>query len=317
MRHLTVLLLMMILTACNEPKPTIALGTLERDRIAHTATMNEVITELPIQQGSHITKGTVLVKLDNTLQNAIVAKARADVAQAQAQFEKLKNGARDQEIAAARAAVSGAKAKLKESEASFKRITNLIKNKLSSQADLDHAVANRDANKANLESAQEQLSVLIKGTREEDLRMAEAQMAAANAVLTSELKKLDDLTIRATRDGILDNLPWNLGERVTIGSPIAIVLAGEAPYARVYIPQTHRVGLKVGDSIDVKVDGISSPLAGKISWIANEPAFSPYYALNQQERSRLMYLTKIQLSIEATDLPNGVPVQALLVRAVK
>jgi HlyD family secretion protein len=33
----------------------------------------------------------------------------------------------------------------------------------------------------------------------------------------------------ATRDGILDNLPWNLGERVTLGSPVAVVLAGLAP----------------------------------------------------------------------------------------
>ena len=27
----------------------------------------------------------------------------------------------------------------------------------------------------------------------------------------------------AARDGILDNLPWNLGERVTTGSPLAIL----------------------------------------------------------------------------------------------
>ena len=71
----------------------------------------------------------------------------------------------------------------------------------------------------------------------EDLTIAEAILATNIAVLASEQKKLSDLTITAKRDGILDNLPWNLGERVTAGSPVAIVLAGKAPFARVYIPE--------------------------------------------------------------------------------
>jgi HlyD family secretion protein len=116
----------------------------------------------------------------------------------------------------------------------------------------------------------------------------------------------------ATRAGILDDLPWNLGERVTAGSPVAIELAGSAPYARVYIPQPYRIHLKVGDQLPVHVEGLQTPFIGKVRRIANEPAFSPYYALNQAERARLMYLAEIQLSDDAKELPNGLPVQAQL-----
>ena len=301
-----------ILTACDSRPQNIALGTLERDRIAHTATTNEVVTALPVKQGSQVTKGTVLVKLDDTLQAAQVNKAAAQVAQAEAHLEKLRSGAREEEVAAAVAKVAGAKASLVESEANYKRAIELRKSKTISEADRDQKLALRDANLAGLQSAREELRILTNGTRIEDLREAEALLDATVATLASEKKKLADLTVVATRDGILDNLPWNLGERVTAGSPLAIVLAGKAPFARIYVPEPYRVRVKVGDELVVRVDGLEKTITGRLRWIATEPAFTPYYALNQEERARLMYLAEVQLPDSEAYLPNGVPAQVEL-----
>jgi len=305
-------LLVVLLSACDSHPQNIALGTLERNRIAHTATVNEVVVALPVAQGSVVEKGTILVKLDDTQQIAQVAKAQSDVAQAEANLEKLRNGARAEEVASARAKVAGAKAKLVESEANYKRAIDLGKSDAISQAFIDRTLATHDANFAELDSAREQLLKLTNGTREEDLSIAAASLDAFIAVLASEKKKLKDLTIVATRNGILDNLPWNLGERVTTGSPLAIVLAGNAPFARVYVPEPYRVKVKIGDKLVVHVDGIENPLTGTLRWIATEPAFTPYYALNQEERSRLMYLAEVQLPDSETHLPNGVPAQVEL-----
>ena len=308
-RILMIVSVLFLLTACDSGSTSMALGSLERQRIALTATTNEVVVSLPVAQGSQVTQGTVLVQLDDTLQKANVAKALADVAQATANYEKLLKGAREEEIAAARAKVSGAKATLQESEANYRCIASMAKDNLASKADLDRALATRDSGVANLDSAQEQLRELVAGSREEDIRFALANLDATEAVLAGEQKKLADLTIRATRDGILDNLPWNLGERVTQGSPLAVVLAGKAPFARVYVPEPYRVKVSVGDALLVHVDGVDQPIEGKVSWIANEPAFSPYYALNQEERARLMYLAEVQLPDSAAQLPSGVPAQ--------
>ncbi|MBV1931508.1 MAG: HlyD family efflux transporter periplasmic adaptor subunit [Porticoccaceae bacterium] len=311
MRYL-ICVVLVLLSACDSRDENVALGTLERDRIAHTATVNEVVTSLPVAQGSLVSKGTMLVQLDDTQQKARIAKAEAEVVQAEVNLEKLRNGAREEEVAAARARVAGAKAALVESEANYKRAKNLVKRKLSSQASLDQSLAARDAALANLQTAQEHLRELTNGTREEDLRIAEASLDAVIAILASENKKLADLTIIATRDGILDNLPWNLGERVSSGSPLAIVLAGKAPYARIYVPEPYRVKIKVGDKMAVHVDGLEQAITGELRWVSSEPAFSPYYALNQDERSRLMYLAEVQLPDSEAHLPNGVPAQVEL-----
>ncbi|GAC13007.1 HlyD family secretion protein [Aliiglaciecola lipolytica] len=306
------ILTLSMLIGCQKNMNGFALGTLERDRIAHTATANEIVIELPVDQGQQVQKGDVLVKLDNQLQSALTRKAEAYVLEAQANLNKLRNGARPEEVAAANAKLEGAKAALTESEAAYSRAQNLISQKLVSQAALDQARATRDANSAAVHEAEEALLILTNGTRPEDLAMAEAKLAIMQAALASENRKLDDLTIVATRDGRLDNLPWNLGERVTMGSPVAIVLAGKAPYARVYVPEPYRVNLKTGDRLQVHIDGVAQTIEGTLRWISIEPAFTPYYALNQEERARLMYLAEVQLPDKYADLANGVAVQVEL-----
>jgi HlyD family secretion protein len=300
---------LIFLNACDNNKPGLALGTLERERIAHTATVSEVITALPVKAGSQVSKGTILVKLDDTIQKALLAKAQAQMQQAKANLEKVHKGAREEEVAAASAQVAGAKAALVKSEANYQRAKILIKKELASQATLDNALASRDENAAKLHNAQEKLLQLINGARIEDLQIAEAILATTIAVVDSEKKKLNDLTITAKRDGLLDNLPWNLGERVTQGSPVAIILAGTAPFARIYVPEPYRVKIKVADKLTVHIDGLVTPIIGTVRWISSEPAFTPYFALNQEERANLMYLAEVQLPDSAADLPMGVPAQ--------
>lgn len=312
MKRTFALLLCALVSACSNNNAHIALGTLERDRVAHTATVSEVIVELPVAQGSEVREGDLLVKLDDRQQMAMVAQAEAEVTRAEANLEKLRNGAREEEVAAAQARVEGARANLVDAQHTYSRNKELVARQMVSQAEADRSLAARDSASANLRSAQEQLRELTNGTREEDLRMGSAELEAAQAKLASERKRLEDLTITATRTGVLDSLPWNLGERVTAGSPVAVVLAGRSPYARVYVPEPYRVRINEGDSLTVQIDGLSDTFNGTVRWISNDPAFSPYYALNQEERSRLMFLAEVQLPASASALPNGVPVQVLM-----
>jgi HlyD family secretion protein len=306
------LIVFLVLLGCEDNSSALALGTLERDRIAHTATANEVVIALPVAQGLRVSVGDVLVKLDNRQQTAVTAKALAHVAEAKANLEKLRNGARPEEVAAASAKLEGSKAALTESIAAHLRAKDLVVEGLVSKATLDQALASKDSNSAAVHAAEEELLILTNGTRPEDLLMAEANLEVKQAALASENIKLADLTITATRDGLLDNLPWNLGERVTLGSPVAIVLAGHTPHARIYVPEPYRVKITAGDKLTIHVDGLQETISGKVRWISSEPAFTPYYALNQEERARLMYLAEVQLPDNYSELPNGVAVQVEL-----
>lgn|GEM_PF-3949019 len=64
-----------------------------------TATSSELILEQPIREGSPVRKSDLLVQLDDTLQQALVAQAEAEVRNTSARLEELINGAREGEIA--------------------------------------------------------------------------------------------------------------------------------------------------------------------------------------------------------------------------
>ncbi|MFV0512328.1 MAG: HlyD family secretion protein [Jhaorihella sp.] len=297
-----------LLERCS-PGDAVALGVLARERVALTATVSEIVTELPVAQGSPVRRGQVLVQLDDRIRRADLQLAEAELASATANLEKLQAGPRKEEVAIARARVAGAQAALREAQSTYERNRVLVENNTRTPASLDRDLARRDSADAELQSAKEYLGELESGARPEDIRMAQASVASAMAHLDVARHRLGDLQITASRDGILDSLPWNLGERVAAGSPVAVLLTGEVPFARVYVPEPYRVRIAVGDRLTVHVDGLEDAFSGTVRWISSEPAFTPYYALNQEDRSRLMYLAEIDLPEGAADLAVGIPVQ--------
>ncbi|EKO3863644.1 HlyD family efflux transporter periplasmic adaptor subunit [Vibrio harveyi] len=302
-----------LLTACSKDDGQQALGTLERDRVTFTATSSEIIRALPIKEGSQVTEGEVLVQLDTKNQEAILARAVAEQAKADAYLLKLTNGERPEDIAAAQARVARAEAQLTEAQKNYQRKAELVRKKLISQSEKDTALAARDSARAELDSSQEEFSKLTAGSRPEDIEQAKAELMAAKADVALQQQKLAELTITATRDGLLDNLPFNLGERVPVNGIVAVIQASRVPYARVYVPATYRVNFIPGKAVQVHVDGVEKPLEGTVRWVATEPSFTPYFALTEEERSRLMYLAEVDLQDSAESLPSGIPAQVDLV----
>ncbi|PNH99192.1 HlyD family secretion protein [Vibrio diazotrophicus] len=303
------LLLLPLLVACAPEDSSQALGTLERDRVTFSATSNEIIRELPVKEGSQVKIGDILVRLDSTSQEAMLAQAIAQQAKANAYLTKLTNGERPEDIAVAQAKVTLATAKLTEANKNYRRKAELVSKNLISESEKDTALSARDSARAELDSAKEEFAKLTAGARVEDIEQAKAELDAAIANSAVQQQKLDELTIVSTRDGVLDNLPYNLGERVSVGSIVAVVQADNSPFARVYVPEPYRVNLTQGTKLQVHVDGVEQTYQGTVRWIANEPSFTPYYALTENERARLMYLAEIDLSYDAQNLPSGIPAQ--------
>ncbi len=301
-------LLIFLLVSCSGDNNQ-ALGTLERDRITFAATGNEIIRQQPFKEGAQVKVGDVLVRLDPAHQKAITAQARANVARANAALLKLTNGERPEDIAVARANVENAEARDVEVEKNYRRVSDLYQRKLISRSDLDAAKADRDSARAGLSSASQDFRKLTAGARVEDIDQAKAELDAAEARYRLEQQRLADLTVTATRNGVLDSLPYKRGERVPVGGIVAVVLADNAPYARVYVPSSKRLGFVVGKQVLVNVDGVKRPFLGTVRKISRDPAFTPYYALTEQERSRLVYLAEITLPESAESLPSGLPVQ--------
>ncbi|MDD1780161.1 HlyD family efflux transporter periplasmic adaptor subunit [Enterovibrio sp. ZSDZ35] len=299
------------LSGCFGTKEHHALGLIEKDRYLAKSPVSETIKDLLVKEGQSIKRGDIIAQLDSTQAQLDVDEALAQRALAQAKHAELVAGPRPEEIAKARASVDGATAALTEARKAFQRTKSLVSKGMQGKADLDSARSSKERCESALEEAEQYLALLLAGTREEQLRQADASVAQANARVEKTQNTLEDYAITSPIDGVVDALVWHLGERVKAGDPIAVILSHDNAYARVYVPEPKRLALQVGNDVDVRVDGANDIFRGQIRWIASEPAFTPYFALTENDRTRLMYEMEVSLP-NAQPLPVGLPAQVIL-----
>ena len=284
-------------------------GELTSDRVELVAEFAEPIVELLVAEGEQVSAGQVLMRQDSTRARARLAEAEAALGQAQARLDELVRGPRSEQIEAARAAVEGARDDLAFRRADYARVRDIHARDLASDELLDRAKAGLDTSVANDKLRRAQLQELLTGTTVEELAQAESavkQAAARRDLLAVDVERHD---IKAPVDGIADSRLFELGERPNPGQPVMVLLAGNQVFARVYVPEQLRVHVSPGQSATIHVDGLETPVSGRVRWVAAEAAFTPYYALTERDRGHLTYLAKVDIVEDRERLPDGVPVE--------
>ncbi len=246
-RTVTILLfaIALLLQGCGSGVDGHMVGELAWDRVELSNEAAEPISDIPVHEGQQVAAGTLLVQLDASRAEAVLA---------------------------------GVLARVTETERELERQQQLIKKQLTSPEQVDKA------NSAWVQArAEEQKARLV----------------------------IERLSIRASQAGRVDSLPFEVGERPPVGSVLAVVLVGQAPYARFYVPESLRSHIAVGDAVQVQVDGRDQEYTGRVRRLASDPIFTPFYALSEHDRSKLVYIAEVNLS-GAADLPAGLPIEGQL-----
>jgi len=288
-------------------------GQLASDRIEIAAEVFEPIVEIAVQEGQRISAGDLLLSQDNSRILAKIAETEAVLAQSQARLDELIRGPRKEQIDAGRANVEGAKRDLAFRRTEYERAQQVFEKELASPDTVDRAKAALDRAKATLEFQQAKLQEMLSGTTIEELEQAEQAVRQIEARLSSLQVDLNRHQPVAPVDGIVDSRIFELGERPAIGQPMLILLAGDQPYARIYVPESLRVHVRPGTEAKIHVDGLSEVFDGSVRWVSSDAAFTPYFALTERDRGRLSYLAKVDILIDRDRLPDGVPVEVELI----
>jgi HlyD family secretion protein len=291
--------------------PPPLLGTLEWDRIAVPAEVSEPITQILVNEGDQVAADQPLLTLDPRRTQAQLDAAQADAQRLSAALDELRHGARSETIDASRAALARAQTTDANAKIARDRAAEIRRKGLNSQADLDNADTALSQANADLNAARANLEQLLHGTRPEDLAQGEAALAQAQASVTQLQVTLSHLSVRAPRAGRVDALPFKLGDRPPIAASVVSLLVGDAPYARVYVPESQRVNVQQGARFNVHVDGATQTFTATLMRIRNEASFTPYFALSGDDASRLTYRAELVLDGDgARKLPAGLPCQA-------
>jgi len=230
-------------------------GQVEAVTVSAGSRVGGRVSEVLAEEGQHVEKGDVLVKLETDEAEAARAAARAKLAQAEATLEKLKTGARPEEIRQAEAAAEQARQRYKiaqqatrpedeaaaiamedaaraqrdQAKSDFDRIERLFEAQAVPQQRYDQARHALEAAEAQLQAAAERRKLAQEGARSEEIEGARAAAEQAQAgldLLKNGARKEDIAAAQALRDSAaadVERAEVNLRESI-ITSPRAGVV---------------------------------------------------------------------------------------------
>ena len=266
------------------------------------------IAAIAVDEGAKVKAGQLLASLDTATLDSRIAEADARVAQAEAQLAKLRNGNRAQDSAQARARVAAAAAAARDAERDYARRQPLVEPGAISRDLWEQTVATRDKARADLVQAQQALSLLVAGSRREDIEAAAADVRSAVASKRGAATDLSDTRLLASVNGTVVTRAREPGAIVQPGETV-LTLAIERPMrVRAYVAEPDLARISPGMAVLVTADGNPRTYHGTIGYISPRAEFTPKSVETENLRTDLVYQLRIIVSDPDDALRQGQPV---------
>lgn len=246
-------------------------GTVEADEVLLTALVPGRVLEFHVEEGQIVSEGDLLVRLDDTTLRA-----------QRAQAEAAKSAATSQ-----RRAVN---ANLAGVETELARSKKLLATGSGTAMQHDILTAQKDAVRAQAQAVGGQIG----------------QAAAAVATVQSQI---DLARVVAPISGTVLRTHTAKGETAFPGSALLVLADLTQMEIAVYIPEPMLGKIKLGGRVEVFHDADPGrPLYGTIGHIADKAEFTPKNVQTRDERVRLIYRVKVDISNPNGVLKIGMPV---------
>lgn len=266
------------------------------------------IAALAYDEGAKVPPGAVLARLDPRPLNDTLASAAAQIAQADADLAKARNGNRVQDVARAQAQLAEQRALLAKAKADYDRRLSLLPSGAVSEALVSASKSDYDASLARLRSAEDALSLQRAGSRAEDIAAAVARRRAAVAEADAAKTDIADTVLVAPEGGTVLTRARERGAIVQGGETVFTLTIDRPMRVRAYVAQTALARISPGMAVLVTADGNPHTYHGTIGFISPNAEFTPKSVQTESLRADLVYRLRINVSDPDDALRQGQPV---------
>ena len=255
-------------------------GRLESTEVQIAAKIPGRLAEVRVDEGDKVLKGQLLARMDTRTLEAQRAQAEAEVLRAKENF------------AAAEANVQLRQSEQLLANQELKRTQELYKRGFASGQIDRPAASPPEHRQRRRDSPPRPRSMRSKAT----IGAAQAQVAQ----LTSEI---DDSSLRAPIDGMIQLRLAEPGEVLGAGGRVLLLIDPNDQYMNLYLPASVTGRLTVGSDARILLDALpQQPLPAKISFVAAKSQFTPKEVETRDERQKLVFRVKLRLT-----QPSAVP----------
>jgi HlyD family secretion protein len=222
------------------------------------------VEKLLVSVGEEVRAGQVVAILDTHRgREASVRQSQSLVAVTRAKLALINAGPKLDDVRAQEAAIRRAKADLTDAKANYERVKKLIATNAISQEELQTRQLRREQAEASLEQEMAKLEAL-KMVRPEDVQGAEAELAQAEAALAIAEEDLRNTEVRSPISGRILKIRARSGERI---AEAGLLDVGDTNvmYVVAEIYEADVAKVRVGQAARVRI-----PTLGEKSWLAGE-----------------------------------------------
>jgi len=211
------------------------------------------VVEILVDDGAAVAAGQPLARLDTRSLQTQRQQLVAQRDQALAVLNELRNGPRQQDIAAARAAVADLEQQLALSQLQQGRREDLYERGAISREELDQQTFGTGSLESRLAQAQSQLEELQVGTRPEQIEAQAARLRQLEAQIQAVDVDLSKSVITAPFSGRVNQRLVDEGVVVSGGQAVLELVEGSTVEARIGIPADRSAALAIGSSQTLEV----------------------------------------------------------------
>lgn len=267
------------------------------------------VEHMLVEEGEAVREGELIAELDAARYRAEVNDAEAGVATRRAALQKLERGSRPQEIARARADLAAAEAVLENSRLEEQRLAKLRSQDVASKQAYDAARAAWLSARAERDAARETLALTVEGPRKEDIEAARSSLQQAEAALALSREHLRDTRLYAPADGRILTRILEPGAVVLANSPVYTIALGGEVWVRTYVGERSLGLVRPGMPAEVTTDSFPGRIyPGWIGFVSPEAEFTPKSVETPELRTSLVYRMRIYARDRDETLRQGMPV---------
>lgn len=304
-----VLSAMVALGLSSPSSDTVFQGYVEAEFVLVAPSIGGTLQGLSVRRGDQVAKGAFLFELDRAAELAARDQATARLRQAENRLANLAKGKRQPEIEMIAAQLDQAEAELRLAEVQLDRQRRLAGSTAFSREQLDQAQASYDLKRGRVEELKAAMAVArLSLGREDELRAAEGEVAAAQAALAEAEWRLGQKSLAAPVAGLVFDTFFRPGEWVASGQPVVSLLPPENAKVRFFVPQAALARLPVGTRVLVHCDGCPTDVPATVRFVSPEAEFTPPVLFNRDNRNRLVFMIEAEPSEQAHLLHPGQPV---------
>lgn len=286
-------------------------GNVELRQVSLAFNGTERIARLNVQEGDKVRAGQVLGELDSQTLALELRQAEAQLAVRRQTLERLKNGARPEEVGQARANVNSAQAEAdnaRQQLARLKGANSETGGHAVSELEIDAADARLRVARARLDNVGKALELTLAGPRKEERGEAQAQVEAAAAQADLLRHRLADTQLKAPVDAVVRSRLLEPGDMANPQKPVFALAICDPKWVRAYVAEADLGKVKPGAAARVTTDGApDAPLAGHIGAISSVAEFTPKTVQTEEIRTSLVYEVRVLVDDPQERLRLGMP----------